>query len=251
MVRVRFSLLLLCVCIGGLLSTHALAYEPLLETRKLKDGEEVTLARWSFDLREVLFDIQNLSANKSKNLEALVRAKDARIAFNAGFFSEYGKPMGWVQDAHGLFSSLDPVLGGGVFVVDNKRGYLLSMEDAEKPRDIEFALQARPRLVVDGKVNIKRDDGKRADRTALCLRKDGFWLEVWVARTRSVWGEKGPTLYQFAHWMKDTGCYQALNLDGGPSTGVAWKVAKDQKYWAPRGLVVQGVVVRDRPVPKK
>jgi uncharacterized protein YigE (DUF2233 family) len=116
-------------------------------------------------------------------------------------------------------------MSGGVFSIDEDRASLVATEDADggafAPR---FAVQCRPRLVVDSRVNIKGDDGKRAARTALCARESGTVVDVVVARDRAD-RTYGPSLFALAQHLAAAGCESALNLDGGPSTGIAWRDA--------------------------
>ena len=92
-------------------------------------------------------------------------------------------------------------------------------------------------------MNIRSDDGNRADRTALCLRDGGRTLDVVVARTNDAAGRDGPTLYRFARALARRGCQQALNLDGGPSTGVAWRDGEQVRFLPPRSPVRHAVAI--------
>jgi hypothetical protein len=117
----------------------------------------------------------------------------------------------------------------------------LPAEGFVAPPGTDFALQARPRLVVDGGSNIRRDDGQAAERTALCLREQGRALEVIVARGEAAW--KGPALALLADMLVSRGCEGALNLDGGPSTGAAWRQGGQVHALAPRGPIRHAVAV--------
>jgi hypothetical protein len=87
-----------------------------------------------------------------------------------------------------------------------------------------------------------RDDGQRAERTALCLRDDGRTIDVVIAKSP----EGGPSLFALARYLARTGCDDALNLDGGPSTGAAWREGDSVRVEAPRGAIRHAVVVRRR-----
>ncbi len=120
---------------------------------------------------------------------------------------------------------LSRTLGGGILVVDEGVGRLLDAEAADLAidDDVDFAQQCMPRIVVDGELNIRRNDGRRADRTALCLRDEGRTLDVYVARGGQIDGHGGPTLWSFGEVLVEEGCEAALNLDGGSSTGAVWR----------------------------
>jgi len=85
--------------------------------------------------------------------------------------------------------------------------------------------------------NVKSDDKKRAERTALCTRDGGKVIEVVVVRGSDDGESPGPSLFALAAHLVERGCESALNLDGGPSTGAAWKEGGDVKLLAPRGPV--------------
>lgn len=96
-----------------------------------------------------------------------------------------------------------------------------------------------------GKAHVLRDDGRAAERTALCLRDGGRVLKVIVARGDSA--GRGPTLSRFSDMLASRGCEEALNLDGGPSTGAAWRAHGEVHELEPRGPLRHAVAftVRD------
>ena len=85
----------------------------------------------------------------------------------------------------------------------------------------QVLLQSFPLVVeAEGKLGVYRDDGRRAARTVACLVDDTLHLIV-IAAPRG----DGPTLFETAALLREAspsgfGCRRALNLDGGPSSGV-------------------------------
>jgi len=53
----------------------------------------------------------------------------------------------------------------------------------------------------------------------------------------------GPTLALLADMLVSRGCEGALNLDGGPSTGIAWRQDGGVQVLAPRGPLRHAVAV--------
>jgi exopolysaccharide biosynthesis protein len=95
---------------------------------------------------------------------------------------------------------------------------------------------------------VRSDDGHRAERTALCVRDAGRTVVV-IAEPRA--GSRGPSLFALAQYLAagDQRCEDALNLDGGPSTGVAYRggeAAMSMKVMPPRGPLRYALVMRDR-----
>ena len=140
-----------------------------------------------------------------------------------------------------MISPRSDTLGGGVVAVVSGRARLSPAPGFEPPAGPDLALQARPRLVVDGGRASVRDDGRAAERTALCLRDQGRVLEVIVARGEAA--GRGPTLALLADMLVSRGCEGALNLDGGPSTGVAWRQGGEVHVLDPRGPLRHAVAV--------
>ena len=129
-------------------------------------------------------------------------------------------------------SAMSLELGGGVVTVARGHAQLFAVEDYVAPSGIDFAVQCRPRLVVGSAQHVKQDDGREAERTALCLRDAGSTLEVVIARGAAPGA--GPTLSAWSALLAARGCEGALNLDGGPSTGAAWREGGAIKTLPPR-----------------
>lgn len=172
--------------------------------------------------------------------EPLHLPEGALLAVNGGFFDRDFEPEGYVASRGQLLSEWDEELGGGVITGRDGRAVQHDGEVFEAPETVpDWAIQAKPRLVVDGALNIRRETGLRAARTALCLKRDGRELMV-VAVTAEE--NEGPTLYELGQQLVEEGCDEALNLDGGPSTGV---VAPDYRSM-PRGPIRHAVVIMPR-----
>ncbi len=231
---------------------------PQRQWRVLDDGTRVELLRFEVEVAATDFSLIEL---EGRPLREVAQAEGFSLVVNAGFFSVNGSPIGLSQEGYSRYSKLDVELGGGVFEVAEGGASLAAAEVYElKPR-VDLALQCRPRLVVGGRVNIRSDDGKRADRTALCIKPSGERIkpsgerikqggervEVVVAYNAPGMSRKGPTLFQLAQWLQQLGCEDALNLDGGPSTSVAWREADGSfAERAARGPVMQALGLRAR-----
>lgn len=177
-------------------------------------------------------------------LDTPLRESQGSLLFNAGFFTDDGRPDGLSMARGREHSPLRRELSGGVLTIARGVARLWESETFTMPEATEFAVQCRPRLVVDGRVNIRSDDGRRADRTALCVRDGGATVELYVARTDHPSGMGGPTLFVLATELLRRGCESALNLDGGPSTGVSWRQSETEvRVLRPRGPVRQGIRV--------
>jgi exopolysaccharide biosynthesis protein len=226
--------------------TKHVASKPITP-RKLAVGD-VSASVFRFVLARTRVEVVDLGMSNELGLAR--RTSGADLAINGAFFDPTSRPEGLVISEGKELSPLVPTLSGGVLVIDGRKGTLFESESyvpALMPPS--FAMQCRPRLVVDTKRNIQSDDGKRAARTALCLRDGGLVLDAVIARVRGVTGadgDDGPTLFALAEALSRDGCEQALNLDGGPSTGLSYRAADGDHDEPPARKVRHAVVFLGR-----
>jgi hypothetical protein len=175
-------------------------------------------------------------------------APDVLVAVNGGFFDP-GLAASGLLISEGVRLARERSGGGsGVLVIAQGRARL-SPRGAALPDGADFAVQCGPRLIEpDGSVGIRTDDGKRAARTVACIRDGGRELDIVVAVSKERLGS-GPGLFQLARWLAEplapgepSGCEAALNLDGGPSTGLVVAPAPEL-FRAPLGPVPFVLVV--------
>jgi hypothetical protein len=160
-------------------------------------------------------------------LERLAQDPSVVAAVNGGFFEADGSASGLLVSRGQRIGELDPRGGSGVLVVGRRGARLVPSDGAFESTAGDVVLQCGPRLVEpDGSLGIRSDDGKRAARTVACVRDAGRELDFVLAWTRNS-DHDGPGLFEMAEWLREplvdgdgSGCEAALNLDGGPSTGV-------------------------------
>lgn len=201
-------------------------------------GKSVRLRR-RFAIDQIDLGIADL--HMSRGLDEVLKAQHAVLVVNGGFFDVHGEPVGLVVTNGKPLSALKPSLSGGVLTVDRGTAELFASEEYT-PHQVPFAIQCRPRLVVKSRSNIRSDTGERAARTAICIRDGGRELELVVA-TESP-DAPGPTLFELANELAAEGCEQALNLDGGPSTGWASESDAGVVFVPPRAAVRHALFIR-------
>ena len=171
---------------------------------------------------------------------------EGRVAVNAGFFDPLGKPLGLAVSGGKVLSKFSPTMSGGVFFTVDGVAHLAATEEFDPETRVDFAVQCRPRLVVHGKANVRGDDGQRAERTALCIRDEGRTVDVVIAEPAD--GTRGPSLYALGQFLAEKHrCDDALNLDGGPSTGVAYRTGdagSAPRVLPPRGPLRYAIIAR-------
>ena len=205
------------------------------------EDDDVVLDVFSLRVAETRFDVVDLGMGR--DLAAALAQRSASLAVNGGYFAPSTEAEGLVIAAGKTLSPFAPALGGGVVVVRGGRAELRDASGFSPPVDADFAIQARPRLVVASAVNLHSDDGRGAERTALCVRDQGRNLEVIVAHGKTA-APGGPTLTLLAEMLVSRGCEGALNLDGGPSTGAAWQGAERVEVRAPRAAIRHALTFR-------
>jgi uncharacterized protein YigE (DUF2233 family) len=208
------------------------------------EDDDVELDVFSLRVAGTSFDVVDLGMGR--DLAGALAKRSASLAVNGGYFAPSTEAEGLVIVAGKTLSPFAPALGGGVVVV---RGGRVALHDAtgfSVPIDADFAIQAKPRLVVAGAVNLHGDDGRQAERTALCVRDEGRTLEVIIAHGKTA-TPGGPTLTLLAEMLVSRGCEGALNLDGGPSTGAAWQGAERVEVRPPRAAIRHALTFRLAP----
>ncbi len=171
--------------------------------------------------------------------------KDGLAVVNGGYFEADFRPSTWLVSDKAELAKKSDTGKGGVLALLGSQSYIgpfssLSFEP-------ELAVQSFPLVVeADGKSGIHRDDGRRAARTVVCLIGARLHLIVLAAPR----GE-GPTLFEAAALLRAPpplgfGCRVALNLDGGPSSGVWFAPELGARQRPPLAHVAYALVVLPR-----
>lgn len=108
---------------------------------------------------------------------------------------------------------------------------LIQAETRGTWENFEYILQAGPLLLKNYNISlgvnqepIPGEIGKdlKKARTAIGIKGNGSWL-IFVAEASSKSGSEGLTLPELAKIMKDLGCKDAVNLDGGGSSTLVYE----------------------------
>ena len=164
---------------------------------------------------------------------------------NGGYFEPDFRPSTWLVDDGLELSPRTDTSKGGVLAVGPKGIFMGPF--AELSFRPTLALQSFPLIVEHGGLpGIHSDDGRRAARTVACLVGDRLHLIV-IAAPRG----DGPTLFESAALLRAAaprgfGCGIALNLDGGPSSGVWFGPEIAAKQRAPLANVGYAVAIMPR-----
>lgn len=145
-------------------------------------------------------------------VSAITPINNAYIGINGGFFDNNARSLGLRITKNKELSPLKKISWWGVLYTKNQHGYLASASHFKPNRNIDFAIQGGPRLIINGE--IPRLKPGVAERTALGLTADKQHLLILVTDHYPLTTSKLAELFQ----APPLNCVEALNLDGGSST---------------------------------
>jgi hypothetical protein len=171
-----------------------------------------------------------------RTVAEIVAPYTAVVGINASFFDREGRTMGLAVDEGRLIASSKRETWGAL-VVDAKGARIVLGAEVNDPLAHRLVVQGIPRLVVGG--TVQRLKPQLAERTAVCAQGSVVVLVV---------STKAETV-AFARFLADPpdkgglGCWDALNLDGGPSTQLVVKLptlalALPRGWSVPNALIV-------------
>ena len=168
-------------------------------------------------------------------------APGAQLVMNASYFTPEYRPTGLLASQGKVLSPFvakGGPAGSGVLLLEDHRVQLLRREDIGD-RGFEgaaLAIQAGPRLIeADGTRGIRSDDGQHANRSFIGADKRG-WLVLGVAYRADGGLGGGPSLFELQRLLlrlepDAEGLAFALNLDGGPSTGLILRTKPEMQMF--------------------
>jgi hypothetical protein len=211
----------------------------------LRVHRDVADAAWRWDVLDVAVDLDRCTLDVARaeggdRLDRLLPA-GALAALNGGYFEVDFRPTAWLRARSVDLSPVHRTRAGGVLALRASSPFVGPL--AELPFEPDFAVQSVPLLVeTDGAVGIRADDGKRAARTVACATPGELRFVLVTAGAGD-----GPTLMELARWLAVRGCGVALNLDGGPSTGIVFAPGLGEPSVPPRAPIGYAIVVRPGP----
>ena len=159
-----------------------------------------------------------------KNYEEMHKGSDAAsAAFSGDFFSlKNGKPRGALVMNGQLMN--DP--GRRPFLAVMNDGSLAIRKASAGIDDVAEAVGGRPTILRSGKIKVGKE-GDRHPRQAAGVCKDGSLIIMNVEGRQP--DSRGVRLYDLALFLKEAGCVDAINLDGGGSAGFMTKRPGDSE----------------------
>lgn len=155
------------------------------------------------------------------SVDEYAQYSNALLAINGGFFDKNYQPLGLRIANKRQKSPLKNISWWGIFYIKNQRAYLSSANQFSPNRQIDFAVQSGPRLLVNSRIPPLKPG--RAERSALGITHDGRIIMI-------VTDNVPLSTTELAQLMKapPLNCENALNLDGGSSSQLRAKTGSFQ-----------------------
>lgn len=148
---------------------------------------------------------------KNASADQFAQYSHALISINGGFFDHQFKPLGLRVNNGKIENPLKQISWWGVFYIKNNKPYISNAQHFFYDKQINFAIQSGPRLLVKGKTPSLKQGV--ADRSALGITADRKVI-ILVSTNAAM------TTDELAHLLKapPLRCTDAINLDGGSSS---------------------------------
>ena len=166
---------------------------------------------WKDDNNKIIGSIHNLKTYVEQNNQEL------KFAMNGGMYKQDNSPQGLFIQSGKTLSPLDTSSGNGNFylkpngifyIMKNNTPFICKTTAFKKDKEIKYATQSGPMLVIDGEIHSAFKNGS----TNLNIRNGvGILPDNKVVFAIS---KKEINFYDFALYFKNLGCKNALYLDG-------------------------------------
>lgn len=204
------------------------ALSPVIERRQLKvphEGTQYELIAYRFPKNKVTAAL--IHKSQPLLLQEWFEAYPSNLMINGAYFTEDFLPTGsFIYEGSSIGVGSYDAQRSATVVIDN--GELLLFDTAEESmpkKKFAYAFQTFPVLLHrSGKRGVDEDSEKLARRTVLAEDRNGNIVVIVVDRTPI-------SLYTLALVLENTdlGLAVAVNLDGGPSTGLIADVGAFQE----------------------
>ncbi len=246
--RTACALILLILIISGARATPTI-WKPL------KPGLEYTLLQpgygrlYAFRIDPAKYDLDLATAadldhpeTGGLTVEEIAEQTQALVAVNGGFFTPNYQPLGLRIQNGQLRSPFKPISWWGVFYLKN-HPEIVSSKAFKDLQNITFAIQAGPRLVVQGEIPHLKSGAD--DRSAICLTQQQQVILV-VSQGASLTLSNFANILQKPEQFGGLNCYNALNLDGGHSSQLFAKIGPNELSVPNLSPVADAVIVKSR-----
>ncbi len=207
--KLGFLLVLLLTVIVILYSFKQNTEDDLVISKIVDLQKEEVCFFWKDDAGNILSNFQNLNAFVKKNHKKLV------FAMNGGMYQKDLSPQGLYIENKIEKQKIDTTSGNGNFYMKPNGVFSIAKNVANisitrdfKNKEVDFATQSGPMLVIDGKIHPEfQESSKNLNiRNGVGVLPNG--KVVFAISKEKI------NFYNFANYFKKLGCKNALYLDG-------------------------------------
>jgi uncharacterized protein YigE (DUF2233 family) len=199
------------------------AIRPGLEYRTincLNPKGDVDMHLFRIDLRRWDLGVDVIT-DRNRTARQVFNDAGAGFVMNANFFDQQGKPIGLIVDDDREVQELHESSWQSIFFVSDEGVPKIVMPDEWEKYvdDAAIAVQAGPRLVVDGEV-VKVKESYASERGGVCIRRNGDLLFFITPRGRKFLMKEIASLAGKPESEGGLECRNAMLFDGGHSAQV-------------------------------
>ncbi|GAL86003.1 hypothetical protein MYP_3232 [Sporocytophaga myxococcoides] len=210
-IKALFRLLLFGYILAALLCIYGFkGYENDIISYKIDLKKADLKFYWKDNDGNIIRSLQKLKLLVDRSHHKLV------FAMNGGMYQKDNSPQGLYIEEGKVLSRLDTSSGKGNFylkpngifyITDNNKAHL-SQTSVFNSKDVRYATQSGPMLVIDGQIHPALQKGSKNlnIRNGVGILPDG---NILFALSKNE-----INFYDFAQYFKDEGCKNALYLDG-------------------------------------
>lgn len=209
--KVKIRLFLAIIAILTIFISWKACYEDKFVVYKVDLKKQDLKLYWKNEKGENFGSIQNLKNGIEKNDLKL------EFAMNAGMYKTDHSPQGLYIEKGKTLSILDTTKAAGNFYLkpngvfyfkNNKTAEICMTEKFKSDKNIAYATQSGPMLIIDGQIHSEFKEGSANlnIRNGVGILPDG--------KVVFVLSKKEVNFYDFAAYFKSLGCKNALYLDG-------------------------------------
>lgn len=221
-------------CLAGIFFT-SISIAETIQWQPLAPGLEYTTINYqqpyptsklhAFRIDPSRYQLQSITAvtlqRKAAFVATFAQTQQALLAINGGYFDPDYNSLGLRINQGKIFSALKSISWWGIFLIKNQQPAIIGAKEYLPHKDISFAIQAGPRLLIDGKPT--KLTSRVDSRSAICVTQAN---QIIIAVTEHL----PLTTINLANILRTSekngglACRDALNLDGGHSSQLYAKI---------------------------
>ncbi|MDP3561452.1 MAG: phosphodiester glycosidase family protein [Legionellaceae bacterium] len=242
--KISLFVLLQCVVLMPAIASSWIKLAPGVEYQDLNTN---LLTHWShihvFRINLKYNELNSVMAGALDHAHAsaheFAHHSNALIAINGGFFDENFHPLGLRISKQQQHNPLKYISWWGIFYIKNKTPHISDVRSFKYEKDIDFAVQTGPRLIINGQIPSLKPGFAERSALGITASNDVIIVVTENAPISTSW---------LAEIMKSSplNCSDALNLDGGSSSQLYARIGHFQINAPSFANVSDAIIVKAR-----